>query len=127
MKLKQTLFGLLALVVITASSCKDEDIPFKDSLSNTTFVGTFDGIPVAIKFGEDTKVTLLDGGLDADVDHTYKGSYAYSSNVVLFSVVNVNDATIRFSFSGTLNANVISGTFGQGALTVGDSFTVTKQ
>jgi len=129
MKLKQILFAFLAVVMITTVSCKKDDTPFTDALSNTTFVGTTDGVnPAAFKFFADGKVTFFTTGLNAPAAGQFKGSYTYANGIVLLTVVDPADVADKSSFSGTLTGNTITGTYGHGASTNdGGAFSITKQ
>lgn len=123
MKFKQIVFALLAVVLISAASCKKDDSPFTDSLSNTSWKGFVDGVDIILAFGTDTKidVNIPDVG-------TFKGTYTFSNNILLFSMVKSNNDTEKYSFTGTLSGNTINGTYGIKEKTSGGgTFTVTKQ
>jgi hypothetical protein len=56
-----------------------------------------------------------------------KSSYTFTTNILLLTVASA-DLAQKFSFGGSLNANTIAGTWGEGQNTSGGgTFSITKQ
>ncbi|HMR82582.1 MAG TPA: hypothetical protein PKE30_05605 [Niabella sp.] len=132
MNFKKRLFATLGFVLITAAiSCKKEKAVSQDSLANTTWAGTFivkndGGDPLAVKFGEDKKITLFFGNLNAPAENQCKGTYTFANNKLLFSVTDFYNEKI--SLAGTLTNNTITGTWGRGNIDKGEgTFSMIKK